>query len=240
MIKIYCLYYTDKYTIKYVNNLYYSLSNYYKKPFQFICYSDNINVAADKLIPIEKDGLEKCIFNKLKFFSYEFNNIGDNIIVLDIDQIICGNIQDIIDYPVDSELISALRWWPSGTIGSINGGIYKFTMDDRFNNIWTLFNKHREKISELTNKFTTHFELEQSFVEHFAKMSDIKINTFPGDWIIKYKDDISKQLLIQSKYEQLFNRPYDLLDPKVKLIHFAGGYIHKSTNKLLINMWNNI
>ena len=52
MIRICTVYFEGKYTPDYVEKLYNSLKRNCTLPFEFICYSDNPNVKADKVIPL--------------------------------------------------------------------------------------------------------------------------------------------------------------------------------------------
>ena len=127
MIKICTVYFEGMYTPDYVSKLYRSLKRNTSIPFEFICLSDNPNVEADVVLPYNKHSDIKLHWHKLKFFSSQFANQkpGDEIIIMDIDQIITGNVDDLIGHPVsDNELVTYGIWWDS-VIG-INGGFYKF------------------------------------------------------------------------------------------------------------------
>ena len=52
MIRICTVYFEGKYTPDYVERLYNSLKRNCTLPFEFICYSDNPNVKADKVISV--------------------------------------------------------------------------------------------------------------------------------------------------------------------------------------------
>ena len=109
MIKIFTVYFEGKYRPYYVTKLYHSLKRNCKVPFEFICLSDTKEVEADRVIMLPKWSDIKIHWHKLKFFSPLFGGQqpGDEIIVMDIDQIIVGDITDIINYPVeDNELVS--------------------------------------------------------------------------------------------------------------------------------------
>ena len=114
MIKICTLYFEGKYTPDYVDRLYNSLKRNCTIPFQFICYSDNPNVKADIVIPLPKETPIKQHWHKLTFFSplFAYQNPGDEIIIMDIDQVIVGNVDEIIGHHVNkNELVSYRKWW---------------------------------------------------------------------------------------------------------------------------------
>ena len=134
MIKIFTVYFEGKYRPDYVTKLYRSLKRNCKVPFEFICLSDTKEVEADKVIMLPKWSDIKIHWHKLKFFSPLFGDQkpGDEIIVMDIDQIIVGDITDMINYPVgENELVSYRKWWKKGdpcegNTVKLNGGWYKF------------------------------------------------------------------------------------------------------------------
>ena len=130
MIRICCLYFEstewsevspefkDKtgpmYTPDYIEKLYNGLKANYKGEFEFVCYSDNPNVKADRVIPLPKNTEVKRHWHKLQFFDEEFIGDGD-IIVLDIDQVIVSDITKMIDYPssimMDDNLCVSMCGW---------------------------------------------------------------------------------------------------------------------------------
>ena len=73
-IKIFTLYFEGKYTPDYVEKLYNSLKRNCTLDFEFICYSDNPNVVADKVIPLPKKSDIKYHWHKLTYFSPLFAN----------------------------------------------------------------------------------------------------------------------------------------------------------------------
>ena len=114
MIKICTVYFDGIYTPDYVSKLYRSLKSNTSLPFEFICLSDT-DVEADVVLPYNKHSNIKLHWHKLKFFSSQFayQKPGDEIIIMDIDQIITGNIDNLIGYPiVDNDFVSYGTWWP--------------------------------------------------------------------------------------------------------------------------------
>ena len=134
MIHICTLKYGTKYSFKNVNNLYNSIKNDCKE-FKFHCLTDDktglhpdINV-----IKFEKDFYDFIHWNKLRFYDGNFINatLGDEIVILDIDQEFIGNASKIIEYPVQkNEHTFAYRWWGQAKdICPINAGTQKFLYD---------------------------------------------------------------------------------------------------------------
>ena len=154
MLKICTVYFGDLYTPDYVGKLFDSIRRNSSIPFQSVCISDDPNVSADLILPYNHTSDVKKHWHKLKFFSpnFAYQNPGDDIIVMDIDQVITNNIDDLIGHPVqENELITYgiwwNKWWKYGGIAKdslqTNGGFYKFKSGSlKF--IWDDFIKNPE------------------------------------------------------------------------------------------------
>ena len=147
MLKICTVYFEGLYKPEHVSKLYRSLKENSTVPFEFICLSDT-DVEADVVLPYNHHSNIKKHWHKLKDFSPQFayQNPGDDIIIMDIDQQIVGNVDEILDYPVEEgELLTYDSWWNVKTnkfadrvIIPINGGFYKFKSGS-FKYIWDDF-----------------------------------------------------------------------------------------------------
>ena len=127
MLKICTVYYEGFYTPDYVSKLYRGLKKNSTTAFEFICISDNKNIEADTILPYNHYSDIKKHWHKLKFFSPQFANQqpGDDIIIMDIDQIIVNNVDELLNWPVkENELLTYGQWWNSNL--KMNGGFYKF------------------------------------------------------------------------------------------------------------------
>ena len=127
VLKMCTVYFKGFYTPDYVSKLYRSLKRNSTVPFEFICLSDT-NVEADLVLPYNHHSAVKKHWHKLKFFSPQFGGQkpGDDIIIMDIDQVITNNVDDLLNHPVeDNELITYGQWWDNKGI-KLNGGFYKF------------------------------------------------------------------------------------------------------------------
>ena len=229
-IKICTLYFEGKYTPDYVEKLYNGLKKHCTLPFEFICYSDNPNVKADRVIPLPKNSKIKYHWHKLSFFSplFAHQEPGDEIIIMDIDQVIVSNIDDIIGWPVaDNELVSYDRWWGGRRKPKLQGGFYKFKSGE-CKVIWDTFIQIPEHYQlKYYNKNIVHYKYfgEQNFVENIANINEITITLINPKWIGKYTLDKEKNLENNVTYCNLFNEDYMILDkpnPNLKIIHFAN------------------
>ena len=126
MIKICTVYFQGMYSPQYVTNLYRSLKKHSTVDFEFICLSDTDDIEADVVLPYNHHTYIKLHWHKLKYFCELFadQQPGDDIIVMDIDQLIVSNIDELLQYPVqEHQLVSYNKWWdtnPKPPV-SING-----------------------------------------------------------------------------------------------------------------------
>ena len=247
-LKICSVYFEGKYTPDYVEKLYNSLKRNCTLPFEFICYSDNPNVKADVVIPLPKYSEIKYHWHKLTFFSplFAYQKPGDEIIIMDIDQVIIGNVDDMINYPVgNNELVSYNRWWSESKHGlKINGGFYKFKSGE-CKVIWDTFIRSPENWQlEWYKKGVVHYKYfgEQNFVNWMCEKHKIKLTLMPGEWICKLTNNEKQDLQTNITYIKKFNKDYMILDkpnPDLKIIHFANPNteIHNSKYKWIKDYW---
>tara|TARA_Y100001937_G_C7115994_1_gene330148 strand:- start:577 stop:1320 length:744 start_codon:yes stop_codon:yes gene_type:complete len=246
MIKICTVYFEGLYTPDYVSKLYRSLKRNTSIPFEFICLSDNPNVEADIVLPYNKHSDIKLHWHKLKFFSSQFayQKPGDQIIIMDIDQIITGNIDDLIGHPVsNNELVTYGVWWPA--LMSINGGFYKFNSGN-FNYIWDDFAENPEywQMYYFRNG-EVHFKYygEQNYVNMKLHSKNMKVTRTPEEWLCKYTDNKKEMMTLNKLYKRKFNTEYMLLDElndMIKVVHFTGPgkTIHKYNEKFIKDNWH--
>ena len=109
MLKICTVFFKGFYPSSYVARLYDSLKKHTTLDFEFVCLSDDPNVKADVILPYNHHDKIKKHWHKLKYFSPQFayQNPGDDIIVMDIDQIVVGNVDELLSWPVkERELLT--------------------------------------------------------------------------------------------------------------------------------------
>ena len=146
---------------------------------------------------------------------------------MDIDQVIVGNIDELLTWPVeDNELLTYGQWWENKL--GINGGFYKFksgslkfVWDDFALNpeYWQL---HYYNTGEVHKKYYG----EQNYVKWKILEHKAKLTKTPPEWLCKYTDDFVQNLELNNMYMQKFNTDYmimgDNINDKLKVIHFTG------------------
>ena len=240
MLKICTVYFKGFYTPDYVTKLYRSLKKNSTIPFEFICLSDTNDIEADVILPYNHYSNIKKHWHKLKFFSPQFGGQkpGDEIIVMDIDQVITNNVDDLIGFPVkENELVSYGQWWDNNL--RLNGGFYKFKSGS-LKKIWNDFALNPEFWQlNYYNKGIVHHKYygEQNYVNWKVKENNIKLTTTPKEWLVKYTDNYKDNLKLNKLYMQKFNTDYmimgDEVNEKIKVIHFTGVGRKINANYLL-------
>ena len=220
MLKICTVFFEGLYHPNAVSNLYRSLKENSSVPFEFICLADR-GVDADVVLPYNKHSNIKLHWHKLKFFSPQFayQKPGDDIIIMDIDQKIVGNVDDLLGHPVsENELVTYGQWWENKL--GINGGFYKFKSGSlKF--VWDDFALNPEYWQlHFYDNGTVHYKYygEQNYVKLKVLEHKAKLTKTPSEWIAKYTDDYTENLKLNQMYMQKFDTDYMILDKPNKKI----------------------
>ena len=253
MLKICTVYHKGFYTPDYVSKLYRSLKRNSSIPFEFVCLSDT-DVEADVVLPYNHHDKIKKHWHKLKYFSPHFawQDPGDDIIIMDIDQVITGNVDDLIGYPVkEGEILTYDSWWNVKTnefadkvILPINGGFYKFKSGS-LNYVWDDFALNPEYWQlHYYNIGDVHYKYygEQNYVYWKLDEHKVKINYLPAEWIVKYTNDNRQNISLNKMYAKKFNTDYMILGDVhkyVKVVHFTGPgkTIHEYNEPFIKEYW---
>ena len=233
MLKICTVYYNGIYSPDYVSKLYNGLKKHSTIPFEFICLSDT-DVEADLVLPYNHLSDIKKHWHKLKFFSPDFayQNPGDDIIVMDIDQTITNNIDELIGYKVNNnELITYDSWWDKDL--KINGGFYKFKSGSlKF--VWDRFTENPEYWQMYYyNQGIVHYKYygEQNYVYQCMIDHNVKVTLTPGKWLYKETNNFREKLDLEKLYCKKFNTEFAVMgdvNKYIKVLHNAG--VGKKTN----------
>ena len=246
MLKICTVYFDGIYTPDYVSKLYRSLKRNSKVPFEFICLSDT-DVEADLVLPLKHNSIKKH-WHKLKFFSpnFAYQEPDDDIIIMDIDQVIVGNIDKLLNYPVKAnQLVTYDSWWNTDYHDiPINGSFYKFK-SGRLKFVWDRFISNPEFWQLFYyNKGDVHVKYygEQNYVYQCMLDKDINVSTVPGEWLGLYDYDYKKNLDLQKMYCNKFKADYMIMGDThkyIKVVNFAGPgkTIHESNEQWIKDNW---
>lgn len=248
MLKICTVYFEGKYSPDYVSKFYNSIKRNTSIPFQSVCISDT-DVEADIVLPFNHFSDIRYHWHKLKFFSpmFAYQNPGDDIIIMDIDQIITGNVDDIIGAKVkENELLTYSDWWTEDGKYQINGGFYKFKSGS-LQHIWNKFQLNPDYWQlYYYNKGIVHKKYygEQKYVEYcMSEKKKYSIKKLPGKILAPYYNDFKKNLNVQKKFCKKFNTDFMIMGDVhkyLKIIHFCGteNMIHNSSENFVKENWH--
>jgi hypothetical protein len=234
VLKICTVYFKGFYTPDYVSKLYRSLKRNSTVPFEFICLSDT-DVEADLVLPYNHHSAIKKHWHKLKFFSPQFGGQkpGDEIIVMDIDQVIVGNVDELVSYG---------QWWDNKL--KLNGGFYKFKSGS-LKSIWDDFslNPHFWQLHYYNTGVVHHkYYGEQNYVNWKVQQHNIKLTLTPKEWLGRHTDNTMDNVELNKIYSKKFNTDYMILDDvneKIKVVHFTGvgKTIHEHKDNFIKKHW---
>ena len=245
VLKICTVYFKGFYTPDYVSKLYRSLKRNSTVPFEFICLSDTNDIEADVILPYNHHSDIKKHWHKLKFFSPQFGGQkpGDDIIIMDIDQVIVGNVDELLGHSVkENELVSYGQWWDNKL--KLNGGFYKFKSGS-LKSIWDDFslNPHFWQLHYYNTGVVHHkYYGEQNYVNWKVQQHNIKLTLTPKEWLGRHTDNNMDNVELNKIYSKKFNTDYMILDDvneKIKVVHFTGvgKTIHEHKDTFIKKHW---
>lgn len=242
----------DKYTPKYVNNLYRMIKKNYTKDSRFICYTDDPSELECETLPIPDDGLlhpeyyfgkEDYCFDRAKFLifnSEEWLNVPSNVkfCYFDLDVVIQDNIDDI-DILANKPRIITSRWQPRRQIHD------RFFIDTRgtfYNSsmlLWPYGDCRHIYEDVLRNNeivFKTFMKGTDNY--HFWRQRKFWKN-IPDDWVYSWNrgrhfpGDIETAKFRRDAKICIFNTD-NVPDPRAK--RFIE--LHQCTDENILRLWN--
>jgi hypothetical protein len=142
MLNIVCLKWGNKYPVDYVNRLYRMIAWHMHRPFRFHCLTEDANGLAAGIIPLPLDtsaGLAGWWY-KLSLFRPDFFGLSGNILYLDLDLVIVGNIDFLHDLPGDCLII---RNWSRNPMW--NSSVMRFKAGG-YPQVWQRFMENPESV----------------------------------------------------------------------------------------------
>lgn len=246
MINILTLKTGKKYSKDYVNILYSSIDRNSNIDFNFICYTDDPQgLYPDiQVVEIENPDSLQLQWHKMIFHKEGFAGIlpGEKCLTLDIDWIITGDMDPILNYDLPIGNFGCFeRWWSNKRhLCKLNGGLQMFYMGET-NYLWEKFieNPNHWQKYYVENGFAEGpINGEQNFIDQHAKN---KI-WLPMSWFAKYhKKDYMK---IEGNWNKDVNpnEPYMIggdFCETIKMVHFSNvnNLIHNSDDDWVWDYW---
>lgn len=172
----------ERYGPEFVNRLNKSTQKHTKRPTQLICFTDNNNGIDDKVIcyPLPNINLPENIsetpWRKLSVWQYPLHNLKGDILFLDLDLVITGNIDRFFDFNPGKYCV--IENWTQ--IGQNIGNTSCFRFPTR---------KYKSIFDDFQNepsKFWRKYHIEQIYLS-----DKIKEQIFwPSDWCKSFKHNL--------------------------------------------------
>ena len=171
-----------RYGPEFVNRLYSSIKRHTKRPTQLYCFTDdNEGINQEILIkPLPKINLPRAIsftpWKKLSVWQYPLYNLTGDVLFLDLDLVITGNIDQFFDFKPGSYCVIE-NWTQIGqNIG--NTSCFRFPVG-KYNFIYDKFQKNPQKIWH-------DYHIEQVYIS-----DQIKDQVFwPSEWCKSFKHNL--------------------------------------------------
>ena len=182
MQTIICMKWGKRYGSDFVNRLNSSIKRHTRRPTQFFCFTDdnsgiNKDVLCKKLPEIKLP--EKISFTpwrKLSVWQYPLNELKGDVLFLDLDLIITGNLDRFFDYKPGNYCVIE-NWTQIGqNIG--NTSCFRFPIE-KYDFIFKKFQKDPVKIWKLHH-------IEQIYLSHEIKDQ----NFWPTEWCKSFKHNL--------------------------------------------------
>lgn len=203
-----CVFYGNKYEIRYVQHLYNMVKRNLTIPFNFIVFTDHVKLAKLLVGDITVKQFKRHDFegwwNKIQLFSPESELEGVNF-YLDLDVVILDNIDCFIEWGDDktfgitNDFGQPNNWY--------NSSVMKFNNEVTTPAIWDKFMSDRVQWLRLQG--------DQNVITELMRKSD-HLKPFPDDWTFSYKW-FSRKVPRFSKQKWTFEK-----DPKAKIAVFHG------------------
>jgi hypothetical protein len=139
----------SKLASQYVNNLYYGVKKHADRPFEFVCFTNERlslveGINTQPLPIIANNG----VLPRLYMFSKESGLFGSQVLCLDIDVIIAGSLQPLLDY--QGLFCTRSKFKPTEQ-HKLDGDIMSFSAGPVAEKIfWTPFTANPDKAVQLT------------------------------------------------------------------------------------------
>lgn len=193
-VNVICLKWGTAYPPFYVNRLYAGVRRHMKRPFRFICFTnepEGLDAGIDvQPIPPRPDGLDPkrrwpTVYTKLALFKDGCGGLKGPTLFLDIDQIIVGDMDRFFDYK-PGEFCIIHNWIERrklifrGRPNIGNSSCFRFEAGS-MNRVWEAF------ATDLPNAYDKkRFATEQAFMTHAVGLGQ-KVNWWPEDWVVSFK-----------------------------------------------------
>ena len=180
VVNVLCMKWGTKYPADYVNRLYSMVARNIRRPFRFVCLTDDNSDLSENIeffplpeLSVNLSGPERG-WNKLSVFSQELYDLKGKVLCLDLDLIITGDLDDLFDYP---GAVMIIKDWVKRD-GTGNSSVYRFEVG-----------AHPEVLSEFEasfEKIKAVYRNEQEYLSAILMQKNALVY-WPDKWCRSFK-----------------------------------------------------
>ena len=180
VVNVLCMKWGTKYPADYVNRLYSMVARNIRRPFRFVCLTDDNSDLSENIesfllpeLSVNLSGPERG-WNKLSVFSQELYDLKGKVLCLDLDLIITGDLDDLFDYP---GAVMIIKDWVKRD-GTGNSSVYRFEVG-----------AHPEVLSEFEasfDKIKAVYRNEQEYLSAILMQKNALVY-WPDNWCRSFK-----------------------------------------------------
>ena len=172
----------SRYGPSFVNRLFKSIKRHTSRKTRLICFTDDstdidIQIQCKKLPPINlPEQITNTPWRKISIWQYPLLDLTGDILFLDLDLVITGNLDRFFDYKPG--LYCVIENWTQKGLGIGNTSCFRFPVG-KYSNIYSKFERDPKKIWK-------DFHIEQSYLSY-----EIKEQVFwPEQWCVSFKHNL--------------------------------------------------
>lgn len=200
------------YSAEYVNKAYGMVARHLKKPFKFVCFTDDAlgirpEVVTHALPPISvRENYDEAGWRKLSMLQAELEGLQGMALFLDLDIVITGDIDCFFDIGNPQDFYIIENWTQMGQ-GIGNSSVYRFQIGS--------MSAVQQEYMDNPQKCFKDYDNEQIFLCRSAQYNGIEINYWPDSWCKSFK----RHSISRSTIYNWFNEPIIPQDAKIMVFH---------------------
>ena len=174
-----CIKWGTRYGSEYVNRMNRAIKRFNSRPTRLICFTDDVSGIDEDVITRDiphvnlPDYKHSPPFRKVTLWQYPLGDLEGDVLYLDLDIVICGDLDHFFDYE-KGEYCVAENWTQIGkNIG--NTSCYRFPVG-RYKHIFDDFNANPAKIEK-------KYGISQKYISDSVS----KMVYWPADWVVSFK-----------------------------------------------------
>jgi len=177
-----CMKWGIRYPADFVNRLYSMIQRNTNRPTRLICFTeDPTDIHPDvEIAPLPDinipDRVTRSPWRKLSLWQRDLVGLKGDVLFLDLDMVVTGNIDDFFDYEPGNYCVIHNWTQPKQTVG--NTSLFRFPVN-QYTHIFDRFNDDPEAV-------LGEFRIEQQYIS--AKIPEQKF--WPRDWCLSFKHDL--------------------------------------------------